>query len=60
MNLHQRFMLRYNKLNKKQRAELVLEFEGEPYTWNPIYIEVYNKTSLSHRLLAAMLKEGKL
>lgn len=60
MNLHQRFLEKFNKLNKEERAEIVLYFHDQPYTWNPIWVEVYNKTAMSNLMLAKMEEEGTI
>lgn len=46
-----KFLELYKKLSKEERDTIVLYYGSEPYTWNPIWVEVINDTKMSKELL---------
>lgn len=60
LDLSERFMQKYFNLDGDFRKHIVLQFRGEPYTWNPIWVEVCNKTKLGNLMLEQMAKEGTI
>lgn len=57
--LRTRFMLKYRSMSKEQRME-VMQFDGQPCTWNVFMIEIYNYTKMGQEMLRQLNKEGKL
>lgn len=45
------FLKIYADIPSSLRKEIVIVLDGEPYTWNAVFVEVYNKTGLGERLL---------
>lgn len=60
MNLRQQFLDKYRALDKEQRREIVLWYHEQPYTWNPIWVEVENTTVVGYNMLKQMAAEGTL
>lgn len=60
MKYAKRFLQKYKYLSREERCEIILEFHGEPYTWNPIMIEVRNDTAIGEKMLEQLVEEGKL
>lgn len=58
--LRTQFLMKYNKMSKDKRNEIVLDYNGQPFTWNPIFIEVYNYTRIGQKMLLQLRDEGKL
>lgn len=54
------FIRLYKGMPPSYRSRIVLELDGQPYTWNPIYVEVYNNTALGIRMLEKLNLEGKI
>lgn len=60
LSLHERFLAKYFNLDKSERRQIILYFHDQPFTWNPIWIEVSNKTAMSNLMLAKMEEEGTI
>lgn len=59
-DLRRQFLRIYKQMAPQERRKLVLELNGEPYTWNPIYIEVVNSTRMATVMLDALKEQGTL
>lgn len=51
MSLRERFLKIYANLPLALRGEIILVLDNEPITWNVAYIEVYNNTEKSIKIL---------
>ncbi len=51
MNSKERFLRVYANLPLGLRGEIILVLDGEPVTWNVAYVEVYNNTEKSIKIL---------
>lgn len=51
MSLRERFLKIYANLPLTLRGEIILVLDNEPITWNVAYIEVYNNTEKSIKIL---------
>lgn len=58
MNLKSKFMAKYNQMSKEERME-ILWFRNQPYTWNPIWLEVSSDTKMGDQFLE-FLEENNL
>ena len=52
--LQERFLKTYANLPLNLRDDITLVFEGEPLTWNVIYLEVKGMTEKSRMILSEM------
>lgn len=59
-DIRSQFIRKYKSLTKKKRDQMILFFNGEPYTWNPIYVEVKAKSKLGMEMLHQLRREKKL
>lgn len=50
-NLREKFLKIYADLPLSIRKEIILILDKEPITWNAAYIEVFNKTQKSGKIL---------
>lgn len=50
-NLREKFLKIYADLPLGIRKEIILILDKEPITWNAAYIEVFNKTQKSEKIL---------
>jgi len=51
MTSRERFLRVYANLPLGLRGEIILVLDGEPVTWNVAYVEVYNNTEESIKIL---------
>lgn len=51
MGPRERFQKIYNNLPLNLRSEVVLVIDGEPVTWNVIWLEVEQRTKIGARML---------
>lgn len=58
--LRTQFLIKYKAMSKDERNEVILDYNGQPFTWNPIYIEVFNFTKIGQEMLRQLKDEGKL
>ena len=59
MNARERFLKIYADLPLAFRNEIIVVADKEPFTWNAVYVEVYNSTDKSIVLLKK-LEEMKI
>lgn len=53
-----RFFNKYECLNKEERRKVACNNMRSPYSWNVVYLEIINHTSLSKILLAKIIKNN--
>lgn len=51
MNLRERFLKIYSDVPLGLRKEIILVSDEEPLTWNAVYVEVFNNTEMSRKML---------
>lgn len=56
MDIKARFQQIYANLPLGARSEIVATIDGEPMTWNAIYIEVNGDTEKSKKILVFLVK----
>lgn len=59
MELREEFLKIYADLPLALRSEIILVLDDEPITWNAAYVEVYNNTEKSIKILKK-LKDLKI
>ncbi|MBU4245713.1 MAG: hypothetical protein ABIF85_03660 [Nanoarchaeota archaeon] len=59
MDPRERFLKIYANIPLNLRKEIILVFDNEPITWNVAYVEIFNKTDKSKKILKK-LEELKL
>lgn len=59
MELRQKFLKTYANIPLNLRKETILVLENEPIAWNVAYVEVFNNTAKSRKILEK-LEELKL
>lgn len=57
--LRERFLEIYANIPLNLRREIILVLEKEPITWNVVYVEVFNNTEKSMKILQK-LRELKI
>lgn len=60
MDLRAQFQKVYANLPLGARTEIVANIDGEPMTWNAVYIEVQVDTEKSKKILSFLEKIGVL
>ncbi len=45
------FLENYEKLTPNERIVVVMYFNGQPYTWNPVWLEVTQNTDIGEEML---------
>ena len=58
MGDYSRFLKIYANLPTKIRNGIVVVVDGEPYTWNAVYIEVVNNTKLGQVMYKKLIDMG--
>ncbi|MFH1511219.1 MAG: hypothetical protein ABIF10_05990 [Candidatus Woesearchaeota archaeon] len=56
MGLKEKFLQAYSNLPLGMRKEIIVVIDKEPFTWNAVYIEVYNDTTKSDILLSKLVE----
>ncbi|VVB61404.1 Uncharacterised protein [uncultured archaeon] len=51
MDIRERFLKIYANIPLNLRKEIILVLDNEPITWNVAYVEVFNKTDKSKKIL---------
>lgn len=59
MDARERFLKIYANIPLSLRREIILVLDNEPITWNVAYVEVFNRTEKSKKILKK-LEELKL
>ena len=46
----------YANIPEKLRQEVVVFIDGNPYSWNAVYLEISNDTELGRRIFAKLVE----
>lgn len=57
--LRTQFLIKYRAMTKEERLE-VMQFDGQPCTWDVFMIEIYNFTKMGQQMLKQLKVENKL
>lgn len=58
MNDYSRFQKIFANLPEKLREGIVVVIDEKPYTWNAVYIELVNNTTLGQKMYQKLIKTG--
>ena len=56
MNDYSRFLKVYANVPQSLRTGIIAVVDDEPYTWNSVYIELCNNTSLGDKIYKKLIK----
>lgn len=49
--IKEKFIKKYKSLTKGEKNTIMMYFNGEPYTWNPVWLEVSQGTPMGDKML---------
>lgn len=49
--IREKFLKIYEKLPPDEKRQIIIILKNQPYSWNVVYVEVFNKTKMSEVML---------